>query len=121
MFCVLHSYNILLSRNCFSPNQPNQETTKRYGEIYYAIHIVQQAFFLFFFPLNLLIICMLLKTQATRSSLILFFASRSTFRSFTAIIPLTGVTFFLGYFIEYSIEIIGYIFVVANGVLVSKR
>uniref|UniRef100_A0A7M5XGT6 G-protein coupled receptors family 2 profile 2 domain-containing protein n=2 Tax=Clytia hemisphaerica TaxID=252671 RepID=A0A7M5XGT6_9CNID len=42
---------------------------------------------------------------------------RSMARSVTAIMPLLGISFILGFFIEYNLEIIGYIFVVSNGVL----
>ena len=42
-------------------------------------------------------------------------------RSVTAIMPLLGISFILGFFIEYSLEIIGYIFVICNGVLVGLK
>ena len=46
---------------------------------------------------------------------------RSTVRSISAITPLLGLTFLLGFFIEYSLRIIGYIFVTVNGILVCNK
>ena len=43
---------------------------------------------------------------------------RATLRSVTASMPLLGITFILGFFVEYSVEVLGFLFVIFNGILV---